>query len=171
MHPDLSSYVSECWAQVEFCACGKSVFVWSTICVCTRESCRSPNCNTLEHDRLQRDRPPCPASPRPAPLQPPPTVSVIAQQYSATFISLRFHSRMEKFDAHFEDVISFYLFFFNSDVWNSVTRNCLMPGVSVSCSFRWNVRSAIDVGFIMQMKSCGNAKCSILEAWEDFRPQ
>ena len=105
----------------------------------------------------------------PAPLPPPPTVSVIAQQYSATFVSLRFHSRMEKFDANFKNVTSFcLLFFLNYGVWNRVTWNCLMSWVSVSCSFHLNVRSAIDVEFIMHMKSCGNAKCSILEAWEDF---
>jgi ABC-type dipeptide/oligopeptide/nickel transport system permease subunit len=65
----------------------------------------------------------------------------------------------------------FIYFFLNYDVWNRVTWNCLMSWASVSRLFRVNVRSAIDVEFIMQMKSCGNAKCSILEAWKDFCPQ
>jgi hypothetical protein len=39
----------------------------------------------------------------------PPPASVIAQQYSsATFGTMRFHSRKEKFGVHFKNVILFF---------------------------------------------------------------
>ena len=141
------------------------VLVWSTIYVCTRESCRSPNCDALEHDRLQQDRPPLPA-----PASPPPSVlspsSIPPPSSHCAFIPAWKNSTRISRMSYF-----IYFFFLNYDVWNRVNWNCLMSWISVSCSFRSNVWTAIDVEFIMQMKSCGNAKCSILEAWKDFCPQ
>jgi hypothetical protein len=72
----------------------------------TRESCRTPDCNTLEHVD-------CSITARPTPFPPPTPVDVITQQYySAIFVSSRFHAGIQKFEAHFENVISFYLFIF-----------------------------------------------------------
>jgi hypothetical protein len=55
----------------------------------------NPTSSTLEPDRLYHDRP---------------TVCVIAQQYSSiTFISLRLHSRKEKYGAVYKNVITLFL--------------------------------------------------------------
>jgi hypothetical protein len=57
-----------------------------------------PNTNTLESHRPQNHHL---------------AACVFAQQYSsATFISLRFHSRKEKFSAHFKHIIISIFYFF-----------------------------------------------------------
>jgi len=57
--------------------------MWLTVYVYTSESSRNANSSTLEPDWPQHDHL---------------AVSIITQQYSAaTFVSLRFHSYMERF--------------------------------------------------------------------------
>jgi hypothetical protein len=61
-----------------------------------KASSLNANSNTLESDRSRHD---CPIA------------CVIAQQYSsATFVSLRIHSRKEKFGARFKIVTILFLF-------------------------------------------------------------
>ena len=71
------------------------VYVWSTIYVYTRKSSWNPNSSTLEPDRPQYDHP---------------DAGVIAQQYSsATFVSVCFHSRIERFTALFKAIVFNFL--------------------------------------------------------------
>jgi len=63
--------------------------------LCTSQSSRNPNYSTLEPHRPQYNRP---------------VACVIAQQYSsATFISVRFHYRKEKFVTRFKKDYDFIL--------------------------------------------------------------
>jgi hypothetical protein len=96
--PDLRNcYIPENPAQIEFCASRYRIYQWSTVYVylCTRQSSRNPNYSTPETDRPQYNRP---------------ATCVIAQQYScATFISLHFHYRKEKFVRRFKKDYDFIL--------------------------------------------------------------
>ena len=77
----------------------------------------NPNSTTLEPNRLQYDLP---------------TACVIAQQYfSAISVSLRIHSRKEKFDATFKkSLCQFFPFLKFARVWNDVS--VMVKSTSVS---------------------------------------
>lgn len=76
-----------------------SIPVITYVCVQTRQSSWNSKSSTPELDRPQRDS------------HPPPPHCVIAQQYfSATFASLRFHSRKETYCARFKMSLFQYTF-------------------------------------------------------------
>jgi len=169
VHPDLRSYVSECSTQVEFCVCGNSVFVWSTIYVSmylcmyvymyvqgspvevqTPTHWNQIGCNMT---------PPCPA-----------TATLHRQCYRpAVFRHLRLialsfpNGKIRR--AFRECHIILFTFFFKPRRLKS--RNLKLHYVGSVCILLVSFKRSI----CYRRRIHGNAECSILAAWKAFCPQ